>query len=207
MSLSLRAPSRARLLVPVLLPAALLLLGATPASAHHLMELFQIQPGPLGGFLSGVGHPLLGPDHLLFLLGLGLVGLGQPLRWVIGLLAVGLSASGLALLLPELPGAEPLVALSLVLVGLVALGRLPRWTLLPAFALHGYVLSDAVIGWQSLPIGFYLLGLFVSQGALLLASLTLVRSWARGLPPARLGLSAGILIGVGGTFTWSSLVP
>lgn len=72
-----------------------------------------------------MGHPLLGPDHLLFLLALGLVGLRQSGRWLIGLLATGLAASGLGLLLPGLPGAETLVALSLVLVGLVLLNRAP----------------------------------------------------------------------------------
>jgi len=28
------------------------------------------------GLISGLGHPLLGPDHFLFLLAMGLVGLG-----------------------------------------------------------------------------------------------------------------------------------
>jgi len=47
---------------------------AAPASAHHLMELFHLNKvTPLAGLLSGIGHPLLGPDHLLFLLALGLV--------------------------------------------------------------------------------------------------------------------------------------
>jgi hydrogenase/urease accessory protein HupE len=68
--------------------AALSLLAAAPASAHHLMEAFQLTPSPLSGLLSGLGHPLLGPDHLLFLLALGLVGLQRPTRWVLGLLAI-----------------------------------------------------------------------------------------------------------------------
>jgi len=39
----------------------------------------------------------------------------------------------------------------------------PRWTLLPAFALHGYVLSASVIGWEPTPVAAYLLGLLISQ--------------------------------------------
>lgn len=187
--------------------AALALLAATPASAHHLMDAFQLTPSPLSGLLSGLGHPLLGPDHLLFLLALGLVGLQRPTRWVLGLLATGLAASLLGLALPGLPGAEVLVALSLVVVGLVQLGRLPAALLLPAFALHGYVLSDAVLGWEPAPVGFYLLGLLISQGLLLAGSLTLVRRWAAGLSGANLRLAAGVLIGVGASFTWTALVP
>jgi urease accessory protein len=194
----------------VAVAAALLALPlvALPASAHHLMELFQqSQITPLAGLLSGLGHPLLGPDHLLFLLALGLVGLRQSGRWMLGLLATGLSASGLGLLLPGLPGAEVLVALSLVLVGLVLCDRLPRWSLLPAFALHGYVLSAPVLGWESTPIAAYLLGLLISQGLLLVLSLRLVRHWGAGLGLAQRRLCAGLLIGIGGAFAWTSLVP
>ena len=172
------------------------------------MALFHLNKvTPLAGLLSGIGHPLLGPDHLLFLLALGLVGLQQSGRWMIALLATGLAASGIGLLLPGLPGAETLVALSLVLVGLVLCGRLPRWTLLPAFALHGYVLSASVIGWETTPIAAYLLGLLISQGSLLLVALRLVRRWGAGLALAQLRLCAGLLIGIGGAFAWTILVP
>ncbi len=187
--------------------AALLLLAATPASAHHLMGLFQLTPSPLSGLLSGLAHPLLGPDHLLFLLALGLVGLQKRLSWVLGLLATGLAGSCLGLALPGIPLAEPLVALSLVVVGLVLLGRLPALLLVPAFALHGYVLSASVIGWEQGPIGFYLVGLLLSQGLLLTTALTLVHRWGTGLSSAQLRLTAGILIGVGASFAWSALVP
>ena len=187
--------------------AALLLLAATPASAHHLMGLFQLTPSPLSGLLSGLAHPLLGPDHLLFLLALGLVGLQKRLSWVLGLLATGLAGSCLGLALPGIHLAEPLVALSLVVVGLVLLGRLPALLLVPAFALHGYVLSASVIGWEQGPIGFYLVGLLLSQGLLLTTALTLVRRWGTGLSSAQLRLTAGILIGVGASFAWSALVP
>lgn len=187
--------------------AALVLLFAAPASAHHLIDLFQLTPSPLTGLVSGLAHPLFGPDHLLFLLALGLVGLQKRLSWVLGLLATGLAGSCLGLALPGIPLAEPLVALSLVVVGLVLLDRLPALLLVPAFALHGYVLSAAVIGWEQSPIAFYFVGLLVSQGLLLTTSLTLVRRWGTGLSASQLRLTAGILIGVGSSFAWSALVP
>jgi urease accessory protein len=100
-----------------------------------------------------------------------------------------------------------LVALSLVVVGLVLCARLPRPLLVPAFALHGYVLSASVIGWESTPLAGYLLGLLISQAALLLVSLRLVQAWAVRAQPAQLRLLAGVLMGVGGAFAWTTLVP
>ncbi|MFZ4803125.1 MAG: HupE/UreJ family protein [Synechococcus lacustris] len=189
------------------LASVLVLCLQGPASAHHLMGLFKLGPSPLSGLLSGLMHPLLGPDHLLFLLAIGLVGLQQPRRWLLGLLVTGLAAAGLGIWLPGFPAAEPLVALSLVAVGLVLLERLPRWLLFPAMALHGYVLSATVIGWEPSPLLFYLIGLALGQGLLLLAAVGLVRPWAQHCSPAKLRLLAGILIGVGASFAWTSLVP
>jgi urease accessory protein len=182
------------------------LLLLSPALAHHPMEAMGLEPSLASGLLSGLAHPLLGPDHLVFLLALGLVGLHRPLRWVLGLLTAGLLGSAMGLLLPGLPGAEALVSLSLVISGLVLIQRLPSALLLPAFALHGYVLSGSVIGWESTPVAAYLLGLLLSQSALMVAALTVVRRWAATLTAANLRLAAGLLIGIGAAFSWSALV-
>jgi urease accessory protein len=195
-------------LLPGSAAGLLLLFAAAPASAHHLMELFhQQQPTPLAGLLSGLGHPLLGPDHLLFLLALAMVGLQRSSRWMLGLLAVGLLGTLVGLITPQLPAAELLVALTLVVEGLVVIGRLPAALLVPSFALHGYVLSAAVIGWDSSSISAYLVGLLLSQGTLLVVSLGLLRRTAAALAPATRTLLAGSLIGIGAAFGWSLLVP
>jgi len=60
--------------------AALLPLAAAPALAHHPMESMGLEPTALTGLISGLAHPVLGPDHLLFLLVLGLVGWQRSLR-------------------------------------------------------------------------------------------------------------------------------
>jgi len=186
--------------------AALLALGVAPAQAHHAMELLQLQPTPLNGLLSGLLHPVLGPDHLLFLLALSLVGLRRKASWMLALLVVGLLGSWAGLLWPGLPGAEPLVALSLAVVALVLLGRLPTPWLLPAFALHGYVLSAPVLGWSSMPVAGYLLGLAISQGLLLFASLRLLsRSAARLAPRTRRWLALA-LVGAGSALALAPLL-
>lgn len=204
LTLTAARPAATTVVLPALLLSLLLL--APAAQAHHLMDGLQLQPTALSGLISGLLHPVIGPDHLLFLLALALVGLQRRLSWMLGLLATGLLGSALGLLLPGLPGSEALVSLSLVAVGLVLFGRLPAPVLLPAFALHGYVLSASVLGWSSAPVAFYLLGLLLSQGTLLLLSLTLLRRPADRLALRGRQLLAATLIGVGAAWTWSALV-
>ena len=182
------------------------LVMAAPAQAHHLMDLTALAPSPLTGFLSGLAHPILGPDHLLFLCALSLVGLKRRAPWMLALLATGLLGSVVGLVLPGLPFAEAAVAFSLVVVALLWLNPWPKTLLLPAIALHGYVLSNTVLGWSQAPLAFYGLGLLVSQGALLLLALTVLRSLAAGLTPQRRALIAAGLIGCGAAWTWSALV-
>jgi urease accessory protein len=185
---------------------ALLGLAVAPAQAHHAMGLFHLQPTPFNGLVSGLLHPVLGPDHLLFLLALSLVGLRQRASWMLGLLVVGLLGSWAGLVLPGLPGAESMVALSLAVVALVLLDRLPAPWLLPAFALHGYVLSASVLGWSTMPVAGYLLGLAISQGLLLFASLQLLaRSAARLAPPTRRWLALA-LVGAGSALALAPLL-
>ena len=183
----------------MLLPAVL----AAPARAHHPLEALGMDPSPLSGLISGLGHTWLGPDHFIFLLAIGLIGLRQPRRWVLPLLAMALLGSVAGLQWPGLPLAEPLVALTLVVEGLVVIGRLPVQLVLPAALLHGYVLSASVIGWEATPIAFYLLGLLLAQASLLLVSISLVRRWcAQALP-----LCGGLLIGIGAAFAWTMVMP
>ncbi|MEI8249548.1 MAG: HupE/UreJ family protein [Synechococcus sp. ELA057] len=199
---------RAPALMALALPATLLLsvLVALPAQAHHVMALLHLKPTPVTGLISGLAHPLLGPDHLLFLLALALVGLRHRRRWMLALLATGLAGTCLGLLLPGLPASEALVAFTLVAEGLVLLGRWPVALLVPAFALHGYALSTSVLGWTTAPVAFYLLGLLLSQGSLLLLTLTALRRIAAPLTAqVRLALAAA-LIGIGAAWTWSALV-
>ena len=199
------SPSRQALLLP-LIPTSLLLL-APAAQAHHLMDLLHLQPTPLSGLLSGLAHPVLGPDHLVFLLALSLVGLGHRSAWMLALLLIGLAGSLLGLVVPGLPGTEALVSATLMLEALVLLAQWPVALLLPAFGLHGYALSSAVLGWTQGPLVTYLVGLFLGEGLLLLLALTVLRRLAAPGGEGLRRLLAGVLIGCGAAWTWSALVP
>ena len=185
---------------------SLLLLSAAPAQAHHLLEITGLKPNAFNGFLSGLAHPVLGPDHLVFLLALALLGLQRKLPWVLALLGVGLAGSVAGLLWPGLPGAEVLVALSLVLEALVLLQRAPALVLVPAMALHGYVLSATVLGWSAMPLSTYLFGLMVSQGLLLLAAIAGLAHLGQQLSSRRRLLLAAVLSGLGGFWVLSAVL-
>ena len=184
----------------------------TPALAHHPFGM--AEGGDLNawqGLLSGIGHPLLGPDHLLFLLAIGFVGLARPQAWVIPLLAVGLGGSVLSqvVALPDVlgPWAESLVAISLALEGLVALSVLPAAWLLPLFGVHGFLLGGTILGAEPTPLVAYFLGLLLGQGALLLVITAMSQRLLGWLGQQGQRLVAGIWIGIGCAFTWVALVP
>ncbi|MBM5800668.1 MAG: hydantoin utilization protein A [Cyanobacteria bacterium K_DeepCast_35m_m2_023] len=179
--------------------AAIVLLSAGAAEAHHLADVNALAPTPLNGLLSGLAHPVLGPDHLVFLLALSLVGLQHRRRWMGLLLIAGLVGSLAGVLVPGLPGAEVVLALTLMLEALTLLGRLPAWVLLPAMALHGYALSGAVVGWTTTHLFSYFAGLLLSQGLLLLLALTLVQRAGQGLGARWRACCASLLIGLGGS--------
>ena len=134
--------------LPIALAATLI---ATPALAHHPLGGLPMETFA-HGLLSGLGHPVLGFDHLLFVVAAGIaaalagVRLLGPAAYVVAMLAgCALMAAGLGL-----PAKEAAIALSLLVVGgLVASGRsvgtAATLVLLAAFGLfHGSAFGDAI---------------------------------------------------------------
>jgi len=161
------APVPARLLA---LTAAVL--AATPALAHHPMG-GALPATAAQGFLSGLGHPVIGLDHLAALIGVGLVaarlgrGLALPSAFVAAMAGgVGLHAAGVSL-----PFAEALVALAVVAIGWAAARRTPLAPALAALLFaagglaHGHALAEAIVGAETGPLAAYLAGLVLVQTA------------------------------------------
>jgi len=146
------------------------LAAATPALAHHAMD-GQTPATFVQGLLSGLGHPVIGLDHLAALVGVGLVssrfarGLTLPAFWVLAMAA----GVGLHLASADLPYAEALVALSVVAIGIAATVRATApYALIAALfaaggAVHGYALGESIVGAESTPLVAYLVGLVVIQ--------------------------------------------
>ncbi|KGG25501.1 MULTISPECIES: HupE/UreJ family protein [unclassified Prochlorococcus] len=196
----------------ILATPALLAMLVSPAFAHHPFGMGEGQNlNAMQGLVSGIGHPLLGPDHLLFLLAIGFVGLNKPRKWLVPLLAAGLLGSAISLVIP-LPEtlsvyAEALVSLSLAIAGLVALGTVSPLILVPVISLHGYLLGGAIVGAESTPLAAYFLGLLISQGTLLLIITSYSRRIIDAIGNNGVKTAAGIWIGIGAAFTWSLLIP
>lgn len=156
-------------------------LAATPGWTHHPFEGVEPQDFSLvQGLVSGLGHPLLGTDHLVFLLAIVVITALTTRRWALPLLVSGLAGSGLAVLVGATPepglglALELVVSLSLVAAGLIHGGWLPAWVLLPLMGVHGFLLGEPMIGAEPTPLVAYGLGLFLSQGALLLVATSLL---------------------------------
>jgi urease accessory protein len=206
--MSLRLPCRAAL------SAIAFFLMTASASAHHVMG-GQIPTTFAEGFLSGLGHPVIGPDHLAFLLAIGVaVGVGG-LNLVLPLLFVVASAIGVTLHVNgvNLPGAEILVAVSVLLAGyLIARGRaLPvsLWAILFAAAglFHGYAFGESIFGAERSPLHAYLLGLIVVQSALTVGTALFVRRRAGGVSAIAPRLAGAVIIGVGLATLIAQLIP
>jgi urease accessory protein len=206
--MSLRLPCRAALsVIPFFFMTA-------SASAHHVMG-GKIPTTFAEGFLSGLGHPVIGPDHLAFLLAIGVaVGVGG-LNLVLPLLFVVASAIGVTLHVNgvNLPGAEIVVAVSVLFAGfLIARGRaLPvsLWAILFAAAglFHGYAFGESIFGAERSPLHAYLLGLIIVQSALTVGTALFVRRRAGGVSAIAPRLAGAVIVGVGLATLIAQLIP
>ena len=188
----------------------MLLLTTTLALAHHPMG------GALPqtfwhGLLSGIGHPVIGIDHLAFIIAAGVaVALAGPR---VLLAAVYIAATIAGCLVTAAGGVTPpmmevAIAASVLLVG----GLLMAGTTVPAsvfavlFAIaglyHGSAYAGAIVGAETTPLAAYLIGFGLVQFAIMVAA-----GWAAGRARAHAGraaleprLAGAVVAGVGLTF-------
>jgi urease accessory protein len=189
-----------------------LILTAGNASAHHMMG--GRTPSTFGeGLLSGLGHPIIGADHVAFLVGLGIaIGIGglsifSPLLFLIAM-ACGVAAHVAAI---NLPGAELIVALSVLVAGaMLAFGRSIHpgiWAALFILAgfFHGYAYGESIYGAESTPLAAYLAGLVAIQAVLVVGIALATRTlWQSRLAPRLAGAAIG---GVGLAVLAAQVIP
>lgn len=170
--------------------ASLLLLFTSTAIAH-------VGIGVAGGFSSGFMHPVMGWDHVIAMVAVGLWGalLGTPAIWMLPIVFPLVMALGgvLGFLGVPLPAVETGIAMSAVVLGaLVAMtSRPPMWVaavLIGVFAIfHGYAhgteLPDAAN-----PLA-YSIGFVLATGLLHLCgiALGLLARWPAGQVAVRVG--------------------
>jgi urease accessory protein len=190
-----------------------LVASAGTASAHHLMG--GKTPSTFAdGILSGVGHPIIGPDHLAFLVALGIaVGVGRlslvaPFLFLLAM-ACGVAAHVAAV---NIPAAELIVAVSVLIAGfLIALDwNLPSaaWAAIFGIAgfFHGYAYGESIYGAEHTPLAAYLVGLVAVQTALVVGIALASRTvWTA----SRIGprLVGAAICGVGFTVLVGQIIP
>lgn len=144
-----------------------------PALAHHVMD--GKMPSTFAqGLLSGFGHPIIGIDHMLFIIGVGLLAgvLGRkfllPLAFIAGTLGgAAVHLSGVEVGLAELAVLASLAFMAvavfmsirmpaLLIAGLVAVGGL----------FHGYAYAESIFGAEPTPLYAYLAGFAIIQFAI-----------------------------------------
>lgn len=157
---------------------------AIPAQAHHMLG-GRLPANFFEGFLSGLGHPVIGLDHFAFIVAAGLLattkrnGIWIPVAFVLAALA----GTGIHLLRLNLPGTEVFVALSVLLFGLLlALPNHLNLALMVGLSaiagiFHGYAYGESVFGAEMSPLVAYLLGFTAIQLAISLSAFKLGQ-WA-----------------------------
>jgi urease accessory protein len=176
--------------IRLLLTAALALSAATPALAHHMMG--GALPSTFAeGLLSGLGHPIIGHDHLLAILAVGALAalFTRGVLLPVGFVAAALLGVGLHVGLVDLPAAELLIAVSLIVLGALLLAQrvlVPARALVILFALagvaHGYAFGESIVGAEPAPLVAYLLGLGLVQTGIALVGWAGAQALARRVP-------------------------
>lgn len=194
---------------------AMVLVTVAPASAHHVIggtapaSLFE-------GLLSGLAHPVIGMDHLAFVIALGLAaafasdGLRLIALFIAGSLT-GVIFQGLSTFVPHL---ELLVSLSIVGLGIgfVArrLSRSPAWWVFAVGAglLHGLAYGESIAKSPWPAVVSYVVGLAVAQVMLALMAKTFVDLMRvdAATPLRGSRLVGGVLVAVGMAFATTSLL-
>lgn len=192
-----------------------LALSSASAFAHHVMG--GRTPATFGeGILSGFGHPIIGLDHFAAVAAVGCLAAAHRAALALVVAFVLPMMAGVALHLhgATVPGAEILVALTVIALGALMLchQQMPAGAALVLFAMvgviHGYALGESIYGAESTPLYAYLLGLALIQCAIALGAAKIARGLAQRSPdlsPVRF-VGAGIA-GIGLAILMQQVIP
>jgi len=146
------------------------LIAMPQAFAHHAIG-GDTPTNFIQGLLSGLAHPVIGIDHLAFLVAMGVAAAITAHRVTAPLAFIATTVAGCLLVAAgiQLPLVEIGVAVSVILIGaMVTSGREYRAaSYLSLFALagifHGSAYGGAILGAETNPLLAYLLGFAVIQ--------------------------------------------
>jgi urease accessory protein len=185
----------------------LALLAWAPAAHAHILQ------GEAGGFLTGLGHPISGFDHVLAMIAVGLWGaqLGPPALWLLPVTFPMVMALGgmLGLLGVPLPGVEVGIAASALLLGLAVMAELRPPPVIAAILVGLFAVFHGYSHGAELPAGqsalLYSMGFVIATGCLhgIGIAVSFIHRWPWGRQLLR---TAGASIALAGVvFMWRAI--
>ncbi|MDJ0572931.1 MAG: HupE/UreJ family protein [Pleurocapsa sp. MO_192.B19] len=194
-----------------------LLINISPALAHHPSG-GKIPSTFSAGFLSGLGHPVIGIDHLVFVIAIGLLAaLSKKLGMIIPVVFAIATALGTGIHLQsiDLPLPELVISASVLVMGIFLAKEnktnLALLTVIGAIAgiFHGYAYGESIVGAEMTALGAYLLGfcaiqLGISAIAFYVGRLILNKSTNLSHLPLR--FAGFIICGIGFAFISSAIL-
>ena len=197
---------------------AIELLITAPVFAHHPLD-GRLPVNFFEGIMSSLGHPVIGFDHLAFVVASGLIALKitvgaiVPIAFVI---ATGIGAI-IHLLSIDLPIPEIVIAGSVVLFGILLIikGRqkqnISHTLKIVALAglagiFHGFAYGEGIFGAEPTPIVAYLIGFMLIQLAISLVTYFIASQAIKSIPVKYLTRFAGGAIAACGIVFLSSAI-
>ncbi len=136
--------------------------------AHH-PNGYKLPASMMEGLLSGLGHPVIGLEHLAFIIGIGILAHALRQRVLIPLVFIVSTLLGTFLHLNKIniPQTEAMIAVSVILIGLMLFSGWLKKPAAVALALaglvHGYAYAESIIGAETTPLVAYLGGFSLVQ--------------------------------------------
>lgn len=186
------------------------LIFAFPVLAHHPFG-GDAPTNALQAFLSGVGHPVIGLDHLAFVIAAGLLaaifnrGLFIPVAFVM----TSLLGTLMHLANINLPAPEMVISASVIVFGLVLAMKnsLPSGIVIALAAIaglfHGYAYGEAIVGAGMSSLLAYLIGFAAIQMAIAVGCYLMAKKVGAtcDVKPLKLRFAGFILAGIGVALT------
>lgn len=179
---------------------------ALRADAHHAMDY--ATPGSFfEGLVSGLAHPVVGIDHLLFVLAIGAACyyFGRNAGTIATFVGGTIAGTVVHLYKATLPYPDVWVALSLVALGILFFrghGFLRSNAALGIFAVsgiaHGYAYGEAIVGAEPAPLAAYLAGFTLAQLAIIFAGYSIARYAQRRKPGVRISTAIASALSLAG---------
>lgn len=193
------------------------LLSSGAAFAHHPNGM-QLPDSFATGFMSGMGHPVIGLDHLAFVIAVGLLSLRFEKRFLMPLAFVVTTVLGTLLHISgvNIPTVELMIGISVLLAGGAAMFRNAlSWKVAAGlFAVsglfHGYAYGESIYGAEATPLLSYLAGFAAIQYGISVAVMEAVRVLGKSTvdePSPAMRLGGAMVAGIAVVFIHGHVIP